>query len=57
MQEIVLEIRYFERGLSKSLKKAYFLFFSNRIHINEQDHKTQKGPERWFFFIIIIHKP
>ena len=26
MQEIVLKIRYFERGLSKSLKKVNFIF-------------------------------
>ena len=27
MQEILLEIRYFERGLSKSLKKLTLFFF------------------------------
>ena len=27
MQEIVLKIRYFERGLSKNLKKVNFIFF------------------------------
>ena len=26
MQEIVLKIRYFEKGLSKSLKKVNFIF-------------------------------
>ena len=27
MQEILLKIRYFERGLSKSLKNVNFIFF------------------------------
>ena len=40
MQEIVLEIRYFERGLSKSLKKKM-----NPISFNEQDHEKQKESE------------
>ena len=26
MQEIILEVRYFERGLSESLKKGNFIF-------------------------------
>ena len=27
MDEIILKVRYFERGLSKSLKKGNFIFF------------------------------
>ena len=44
MQEIILKIRYFERELSKSLKKVNFLFFSNPVHFNHQNYKKQKGP-------------
>ena len=45
MQEIVLTIRYFERGLSKSHKKLTLIFLSNPISFNEQDHEKQKEPE------------
>ena len=45
MQEIVLKIRYFERGLSKSHKKLTLIFLSNPISFNEQDHEKQKEPE------------
>ena len=31
MQEILLQIRYFERELSKSFKKDNFIFLSNRM--------------------------
>ena len=31
MQEILLQIKYFEWGLSKSFKKLNFIFLSNRI--------------------------
>ena len=40
MQEIVLKLRYFGRGLSKSLKKKM-----NPISFNEQDHEKQKESE------------
>ena len=36
MQEILLEIRYFERGISKSLKKVNFIFLSNLVPFKEQ---------------------
>ena len=36
-QEIILKIRYFERGFSKSLKKA-------SIPFNGQSYQKQKGP-------------
>ena len=31
MQEILLQIGYFERGLSKRFKKVNFIFLSNRM--------------------------
>ena len=43
MQEIFLKIRYFERGLSKSLKKVYFIFFLNPAPFNGQSYQKQKG--------------
>ena len=43
MQEIILKVRYFERGLSKSLKKGKF-FFSNPVPFNIQNYQKQKGP-------------
>ena len=45
MQEILLKIRYFERGLSKSLKKVNFIFLSNPVPFNGQSYQKQKGPE------------
>ena len=45
MQKILLKIRYFERGLSKRLKKVNFIFsLSNPVHINGQSYQKQKGP-------------
>ena len=44
MQEILLIIRYFEKGLSKSFKKVNFLFFSNLVLFNGQDYEKQNGP-------------
>ena len=43
MQEILLIIRYFERGLSKSLKKLTLFFLSNPVPFSEQDYGKQKG--------------
>ena len=43
MQEIVLKIRYFERGLRKSLKKFTLFFLSNSILLNKQNYEKQKG--------------
>ena len=45
MQKIVLKNRYFQRVLSESLKKVNFIFLSNTISFNEQDHEQQKEPE------------
>ena len=44
MQEIILRIRYFERGLSKSLKKVTSFFLSNPVPFNRQNYQKQKGP-------------
>ena len=42
MQEIILKVRYFERGLSKSLKKRLTLIFlSNPVPFNRQ--KQRRG--------------
>ena len=46
MQEILLKIRYFERGLSKTL-----FFLSNPVPFNRQSHQKQ-GPgtsDQWPF--------
>ena len=43
MPEILLKIRYFERGLSKALKKVNFVFFfSNPVPFNVQSYQKQK---------------
>ena len=42
MQQILLKIRYFERGLSKTFKKVNFIFFSNPIPFNGQCYQKQK---------------
>ena len=44
MQEIPLKIKYFERGLSKSLKKVNFIFSYESSPFNGQNYQTQKGP-------------
>ena len=45
MQKHFLRIRYFERGLSKSLKKMLTLFFlSNPVPFNGQNYQKQKVP-------------
>ena len=44
MQEILLKIRYFERGLSKSLKKLTLFFLLNPVPFNRQSYQKQKGP-------------
>ena len=43
MQEIILKIRYYGRGLSKSLKKVNYIFFSNPVPFNGQSYQKQKG--------------
>ena len=44
MQEILLKISYFERGLSKTLKKLPLFFLSNPVPFNRQSHQKQKEP-------------
>ena len=45
MQEINLEIRYIEKGLSKNLKKVNLILLLNPVPLYGQDYKKQKGPE------------
>ena len=43
MQEILLKIRCFERGLSESLKKVNFIFSFEPVPFNGQSYQKQKG--------------
>ena len=43
MQEIILKVRYFDRGLSKSLKKVTSFVLSNAVPFNRQNYQKQKG--------------
>ena len=44
MQEVLLKTRYFERGLSKNLKKVNFICSFEPSPFNGQDYKKQKRP-------------
>ena len=44
MQENLLKVRYFERGLSKSLKKVNFIFSFETSPFNGQSYQKQKVP-------------
>ena len=44
MQGILLKLRYFERLLSKSLKKVTLFFLLNPFPFNGQNCQKQKGP-------------
>ena len=44
MQKITLKVKYFERGLSKSLKKVTSFFLSNPVPFNRRNYQKQKGP-------------
>ena len=44
MQEILLKIRYFERGFIKNSKKLNLFFLSNPVPFNGQNYQKQKGP-------------
>ena len=44
MQEIILKIRYFERGLSKSLKKVISFVLLKPVPFNRQNYQKQKEP-------------
>ena len=43
MQKIILKVKYFERGLSKSLKKVTLIFLLNPVPFNRQNYQKQKG--------------
>ena len=43
MQKIILKIRYYERGLSKTLTKLTLVFLSNPVPFNRQSFQKQKG--------------
>ena len=43
MQKNIFKLRYFERGLSKSLKKLTLFFLSNPVPFNGQSYQKQKG--------------
>ena len=52
MQELILKARYFERGLSKSLKKVTFFLLSSPVSFNRHNYQKQKGPgtsDQWLF--------
>ena len=43
MQEILLKVRYFERVLSKTLKKVSYILSSKPTPFNGQNYQKQKG--------------
>ena len=43
MLEILLKIKYFERGLSKRFKKLTSFFLLNPVPFNGQSYQKQKG--------------
>ena len=52
MQEIILKARYFERGLSKRLKKVTFFLPLSPVSFNRQNYQKQKGygnSDQWLF--------
>ena len=42
MQEFCFKIRYFERGLSKSLERVTLFFLSNPVPFNGHNYQKQK---------------
>ena len=44
MQEIILKVRYFERGYQKVLKKVTSFFSSHLVPFNRQNYQKQKRP-------------
>ena len=45
MQKIILKVKYFERGLSKSLKNGNFMFsFEPSPFEQKKNYQKQKGP-------------
>ena len=45
MQEIILKVKYFERGLSKSLKKGNFIFSFESSPFVDKIIKNKRGLE------------
>ena len=43
--EILLKMRYFEKALSKALKKLTFFFLSKPVLFNGQSYQKQRGSE------------
>ena len=43
MQEFFLKIRYFERGLSKCVRKVNFILSFEPVSFNGQNHKKGSG--------------
>ena len=43
MQEIILKIRYFDKGLSIALKQLTLFFLSNTVPFNELNYQKQQG--------------
>ena len=44
MREILLKIRYFERGLPKTFKKLTLFILSSPVPFNGQSYQKQYGP-------------
>ena len=47
MQETVFKIRYFERRLSKRLKKLTLFFLLKPVPFNGEYYEKQKGPHKF----------
>ena len=45
MQEILLEIRYFERGCQKALKKLTIFFFQTQFFLRDKVSENKRGLE------------
>ena len=57
MQEILLKIGYFERGLSKALRKLSLLFLLNPVFFNAgQDYEKKKGLELVTITLQVVKK-
>ena len=44
MQEILLKVRYFERGLSKIFEKSTLFYLAKPVPYNRQSYPKQKRP-------------
>ena len=42
MQEVILKIRYFEKGLQKSFKKVNVIFSPNPVPFNEKRYQKRR---------------